>query len=164
MKLVLSPKGYNWNQFELGATEVIMSGGKGRKIERRFPYWALSPSYTKREDRREKPSILWGKVATLSAIPLLLAYYALEVGWGLLLLGVPFLAIIVFMIVSYKRPRMHWITYYEDLDYQYAFDIPYIAAEEPAVLDFAQALAQRLEEFKGKRSDRRKEEDGEPEA
>lgn len=164
MKLVLSPKGYRSNQFELGPEEIVISGTKGKKVEQRFPYWALSPSYSKHEDQKEKAPVFWGKIATLAAIPLLLGYYALEVGWGLWLVALPVIAIMAAMIFYYRKPRLSWLIYYEDLDCQFAFNIPYLPEEESKVLDFARAIERRLEEFKEQRSAHRKDEDGEDEA
>ena len=148
MKLTLTPKGHHPNLFELGPTEICIRSEAKPQVEARSPYKSLSATYRVRASQPIRKVDFVGKLVAFSILPVLFLYYSIDAGWLLAVLAIALATPLFFVIRSAVRKQVTRIIFNEHADGDFAFYIPYYAAEETAVLEFVREIQRRIEDEK----------------
>jgi hypothetical protein len=139
-------------RFSLGEEEVICTSPQ-RQIERRIPYWDISPNYLRRRARgkQEIPKML-----CFLSLAGMFAYFAWIAGPLLWVL----VGLCLIPVYAYGRRlrnmKFEELVFQEDGDGGWAFTIRFRERDAQVVFAWVTALQSKLESFSGRRrADRR---------
>ncbi len=139
--------------FELGETEVVMRSKKRRGIERRIPYWNISPNYIR---RRPKGNQEIAKMSCFLFLVGLLGVAAVYVGWFMIVPAAIFMIPVYYYTKEIRNRGFDELVFEEDIDGGWAMTISFKPEDETRVLDFVAELQTRIKAYSDRRREERK--------